>query len=342
MIVPVVPIVPGSSNTLELSKKVSVDKNLSFICDTENGNTNSSVSQNKNSNIVKKSNKVKQNSCALYWSFTWNNYNLEEIEEKLVPRFNEICKNYIFQTEIGKENSQKHIQGCLTLKKKMRWSQFNVSKDIHWEKTRNIKAAEAYCEKEDTRDQDGNYKIWRFGFPEKLIIISELRIWQTKIIKLIEDNINDRIIHWIYDPEGNNGKTVFSKYLFAKHDAIIASGGGNKDIACLLAGLKNNGRDLNKKTTFIFNFPRSTEGISWKAIESVKDGLMTSTKYESQTLVFNPPHLFIFSNELPEFNKLSEDRWCIWTIKSSDLIKYEDSKVLKINNIIDFFPTNKQ
>lgn len=274
----------------------------------ENGNTNHS----QNSTNL---NKTRINHCK-HWCFTWNNYNIDEIVP-MESRFKQICEKYCFQEETA-DSGTKHLQGTLTLKKKMRWTEFKLSKEIHWEPTRNLKAAELYCQKENTRSG----KQYKFGYPIELKLINELRPWQQSIVDLSLDEPNDRTINWIYDPEGNMGKTVFSKYMFSKHDAIIATGGGVKDIACLIAGLVKNGRDLNKKTTFIFNFPRSTDNVSYPAIESVKDGLMTSTKYESSTLVFNCPHVFIFSNEPPETNKLTKDRWNIFCIKNNELIPF--------------------
>lgn len=260
----------------------------------------------------------KQRNQLLKHFFTFNNYKKSDIED-IIEILEPISISYVFQEETG-DNGTKHLQGCIKLKKKMRWSEFNLPKEIHWEKCISWTDAVRYCTKTETRTGD----IYSKGLPKQLKIIKELRCWQKEVMELIKEEPDDRTITWIYDEEGCMGKTVFSKYLYAKSDAIIATGGGNKDIACLLACLKKEGRDLNDKTAFIFNFPRSTEGISYKAIESVKDGLMTSTKYESSTLVFNCPHVICFSNELPNTSKLSKDRWNILTIEDNKLASYVD------------------
>jgi hypothetical protein len=57
---------------------------------------------------------------------------------------------------------------------------------------------------------------------------------------------------------------------------------------------------------------------------------MTSVKYETSTLVFNCPHVFCFSNELPEFDKLSSDRWKIWYIENDILLPWEKKQNKKI------------
>jgi len=266
----------------------------------------------------KKSLKKEQVNQLKLWFFTWNNYPSNAIET-LESTFKKICTKYIFQKEVG-ENGTPHIQGTIELKKAGRYSEFCLPKEIHWEKTRNAKKAFEYCSKDETRVGTEIFSSGCVLPPAQLRIITVLKKWQEQVLELVKPEIpDDRTVHWIYDESGCMGKTVFSKYLYATQNAIVATGGGAKDIACLLACLKKEGRDLNRKTTFIFNFPRSTEGISWKAVELVKDGMMTSSKYESSTMYFNNPHVICFSNELPDMSKLSKDRWRIWTIKDEIL-----------------------
>jgi len=258
--------------------------------------------------------------------FTWNNFpeNAAEILETVFKKF---CRRWIFQEEIGASGTA-HLQGSIECIKKTRWEQFKLPSTIHWEKTRNVECAMSYCQKEET----STGKRWQYPRPRATLkTISALKPWQQSVVDKLEEEPDDRTVNWVFDYEGCMGKTVFSKYLVATKDTIVATGGSNKDIACLIAMLikpdkhGEPGRDLNEKTTFVFNFPRSTEGISYKAIESVKDGLMTSVKYESQTLVFNCPHVWIFSNELPDQTKLSKDRWKIWTIIKGELVVYDNN-----------------
>lgn len=281
--------------------------------------------------------KKKQSNQLMNWFFTWNNYP-DNFLETLETLFKKICKRYIFQKEMG-SNGTPHIQGTICLKKAMRWEEFKLPKEIHWEKTLHVESAFAYCSKTETRVGTEVYRWPVIVEKAELRIISNLKPWQSSVMDIIKPDIPDeRTIHWVFDENGCMGKTVFSKYLYSKENAIIATGGASKDIACLIAGLAKEGRDLNAKTTFVFNFPRSTEGVSWKAIEMVKDGLITSPKYESSTLVFNCPHVICFSNEMPDLNKLSSDRWMIWKIINEELIPYPGFEN-KSNQFKEIIPT---
>lgn len=282
-------------------------------------------------NTIKSSTPVKQGKQLKYWFFTYNNYPIESIETLLVL-FKKICIKFVFQKEIG-ESGTPHLQGCIHLHKKMRWSEFKLSSDIHWEQVHNVRAAFDYCQKDETRDGD---EIWRWPIRTELNIITALKPWQQQIVTLTKDIPDDRTVNWIYDPVGNMGKTVFCKYMYARHDAIICTGGGAKDIACLLAILRDAGRDLNEKTTFLFNLSRTTEGISYKGIEAVKDGLMTSQKYETSTLVFNCPHVWVLSNQEPDIHRLSGDRWKIWTIKDDNLVTINEPIIDSFAELQDY------
>lgn len=301
--------------------------------------------EGESNSIISPSMPVKQGNQLIYWFFTWNNYPEDTFVETLETKFSTLCAAYVFQKEVG-ANGTPHIQGTIKLHKKMRWSEFNLPAEIHWEKTRDVKSAFAYCAKDDTRDGD---TIWRF--PKRTVrstlkIITELKPWQQSIVDMCALDPDDRSINWIYDRDGNMGKTVLCKYM-STHGAIIATDGGAKDIACLLTILKKEGRDLNAKTTFIFNLARCGHP-NYKAIESVKDGLMTSVKYESSTMIFNCPHVWVFSNNLPNMAMLSQDRWKMWCIHNDTLCEWDNEPRITVTyptgyvvpNIISEFVPN--
>ena len=220
-------------------------------------------------------------------------------------KFKEICIKYVFQEEVGKEGT-KHLQGNIWLKKAMRYSQFNLSSKIHWEKTRNEEAAIAYCQKTET--SNGEPHIW--GFPKPIKILSELKPWQKSIEDLFFTEPNGRTLHWYWETVGRIGKSQFCKYMFVKHGAIVIQGGKLSDIMNIIFNI-----DMEKTNMILIDIPRNNGNkISYSAVECILNGMITNTKYETGFKVFNPPHVVVFANEEPDRCKLSEDRWNIVNI----------------------------
>lgn len=124
---------------------------------------------------------------------------------------------------------------------------------------------------------------------------------QNEVVEHI-NNQNDRQITWVYDPKGNTGKTYLSKHLIAKQSAIRFTNGRTQDIAY---AYKNN-------PIVVFDFARSCEErINYQIIEDLKNGMIFSSKYESQCKIFKPPKIVIMANFEPKYSALSEDRWDI-------------------------------
>lgn len=268
-------------------------------CSEDLGNTKPSPAP------VKKINEAKK------WVFTWNNYeNCNNWRELLQNMINLKCKKAIYGQEIAPTTKTPHLQGAIELKIKARPTSLGLPKSIHWELMRGTwEDNHMYCSK------DGKYE--KFGFPKPLKLITTLLPWQQQLFDLTAVEPDERTINWVFDPIGHNGKTVFCKFLIEKTKCIVATAGGAKDIANLLINEVEGGTDLNDNTTFIFNFSRDCDRISYNALEAVKDGLMTNIKYEAKTLVFNCPHVWVFSNQYPDKSKLSADRWKIWSISES-------------------------
>jgi len=239
------------------------------------------------------------------WCFTFNNYTKGDIE-RLEIKFKEICKKYVFQEEKGKCGTI-HLQGAIWLKVKMRYTEFDLNKKIHWEPMRNEKASAEYCQKSDTNNGD----IFIFGFPKPLKLIDENKLypWQEEIKKLVlETEPDDRTIHLFYEETGNIGKSQFIRMMLAKYGGIYCCGGEYKDIMNIIF---NNDMDANN--VVYFNIVRAGGGnISYKSLESIKDGMVCNTKFETGFKIFNPPHVIVMANFPPEnVEKLSADRWKI-------------------------------
>jgi len=211
-----------------------------------------------------------------------------------------ICKKYIIGKEVG-EGGTPHLQIYISLKKKMRIKALHSIKGLErasMRKCRNENALIDYCKK------DGDFISG--GFPKPIKIISDLRPWQTKIEGIYLGPVDDRKINWFWEPMGNIGKSAFVKYLVVKYGALFCDGGKKSDLINLVFN-----SNMESCKAVIWDLPRCSEGnISYSTLETVKNGIVCNTKYETGVKCFNSPHIFVFANFPPEnLSKLSKDRW---------------------------------
>lgn len=267
----------------------------------------------------------KQVAPAINWCFTLNNYT-EEHCEKIQSSIKEYCKSGFYNKEVGACGTP-HLQGYIEFKTKSRPVNVFGIKQIHWAKARGNKDENfTYCSKDCADDKEMSFTHGKVR-KTKLKVINSLRPWQQSCkdqIDLEYSLEDDRTINWVIDKQGCAGKTTFCKYMTTiEKQLLIVTGGGYKDIACCLKlYMDNPDFDINDRTVVFFNIPRDSDDqgmISYKALESLKDGLMTSTKYESNTMCFNSPVVWVFSNNEPEIEKLSQDRWKIWNLEDDQL-----------------------
>jgi len=209
-------------------------------------------------------------------------------------------KKFTFQKEKGEETGYVHWQIFISLKTK---EYFDTVKNLfpskaHIEPVKNGWAAAKYCSKSDTRIEGPYTEESTF-----LETITTLYKWQQNVLDECLKKPNDRTIVWIWDKEGNKGKTAFCKYMAIKHKATILGNGAFKDVAYAVGE--------NPKIVF-FNITRDLEErFNYSVVEAVKDGLLFSGKYESTTKIFNSPHVYIFANFEPRKDAMSLDRWDI-------------------------------
>ncbi len=241
-----------------------------------------------------------QISPAIRWCFTLNNFTEEEISS-IVPVIKHNCRKAIVAKEIG-ESGTPHLQGYLEFNKKMRPKGIFCER-IHWEKAKgNAQQNYDYCSK------DGDI-LMVLGFPKPVKLITPDYEWEKEILSIVKEEPCDRKIYW-YHGDGNVGKTSFCKYLIIKHKAIMVGGKGADMRNAIVDYVKTNGYTPE---LILINIPRShdVDYISYEGMENIKDMCFYSGKYEGGMVCGNPPHLFIFANELPATHKLSADRWVI-------------------------------
>lgn len=135
----------------------------------------------------------------------------------------------------------------------------------------------------------------------------ELHEWQKDLEKCLLEEPTDREIIFIVDKEGCQGKTWFAKHYCNVHeDAQFMEPGKKADMAYALQD--------NLRVLFL-NVTRSTDPASqnylYSFMESVKDGMVFSPKYESRMKYFGNVHVVVMMNEEPNQSLLSKDRYAI-------------------------------
>lgn len=282
----IVPIVPDSSSE---------------------GNTNTSL---------EKENKKKQISPSKNWCFTFNNYDESEYERILFTISSNSSK-YIIGKEVG-ESGTPHLQGYFEWPRKIRPCSLGLSNKIHFEKARGGRADNiAYCSK------DGKFVTnCHIPKPIKTLKLEQLYEWQQVLLELLTTTGDDeRTIYWVFDEDGNTGKSAFCKYLCFNEPAIMVDG-RSQDI---MNGISNYIEKEGMAPEIVcIDCPRHNVGfMNYGAIEKVKNGHCFNSKYESKQLIFNSPAVVVFANSPPDTEKYSLDRWCIYQIVNKELENYE-------------------
>lgn len=246
------------------------------------------------------------------WCLTWNNYDTNKFGD-LETFLKNFCWKYMIQSEVG-ESGTPHLQGCIWLKKEMRWSEFGLPKQIRWSKMISEKGSMAYCQKTSIDGWDGKYR-WSLGIPKPIKIIDKLYDWQLEAEKLLLEEPDGRSVHWWFDKIGGKGKSQFCRYMAYKHNCVVIQGGKLADIMNIIFNT-----DMNFVNSLIIDVPRNNGNkVSYSAIECILNGMITNTKFETGRKIFNPPNVLVFSNFEPELDKLSMDRWKVKNLNENDL-----------------------
>jgi len=140
--------------------------------------------------------------------------------------------------------------------------------------------------------------------------------WQQDVIDVIDETPDRRKILWVWDQMGNVGKTFLAKYLALHRKALVIENGKKVDMAYIFA------KTSPTPPIVIFDLSRTvapTEGKDYLAgtyslAENLKNGMLTTTKYDSRVMTFPVPHVIVFANFTPDCTKWSRDRYQILQI----------------------------
>jgi len=129
-------------------------------------------------------------------------------------------------------------------------------------------------------------------------ILPSLLPWQQELLDETREEPDGRSIIWYYDKHGD-----------IEYYSINVVG-STRDFG---RTVKNALDKCTNLRCILFNLNRSCEEYKsiYSPLEMMADGTVTTTKYDSETLDFNPVHVIVFANFMPDVNQLSLDRWKI-------------------------------
>ena len=147
--------------------------------------------------------------------------------------------------------------------------------------------------------------------PEIEVEDHEFFPWQQEVIEYLRQPANDREILFVVDPKGGKGKTWFAKKFTQQNpdDVQYMEPGKKADMAYML--------NPNIKCLFLNisrSFDEDARKYLYSFLESVKDGMVFSPKYESRMKLLGKVHVVVMMNEMPDKTKLSSDRYVIHNI----------------------------
>lgn len=274
--------------------------------DTAVGNT-STTADKKKKTIIRSRN----------WVFTWNNY-----DDTSHTHIESLTDKYIYQEETG-ENGTKHLQGYIEFKNAISFD--SVKKKLpkcHIEKCKSKEEAILYCQKEDTRT--GN--IYNKGIPINInsSVLEDpmkgltLKWWQLKLLEILGGKPDKRTINWFWSKEGGTGKSTFTKHLMMNYNAICVSGKASD----IKHGVTVHIQEKKCIDLVVIDIPRTCDQrfVSYEAIEKIKDGCFFNSKYETSMVLFNTPHIIVFANVEPEYERMSQDRWNVKCIDNNKFL----------------------
>lgn len=223
--------------------------------------------------------------------------------EQFISIAEEHCERFCVGDEIG-ANGYEHLQARVVFKiGKEMGAVINLFAGAHVSQSheRNfnyvMKEGNYYCSWEKAINKFANL---------------ELRRWQKGIVQDLEVQ-SEREITCIVDLCGGKGKTYLAKYLTATHQAVYCPPlpEALDYMAFALAHTMAKG--------FVFDLPRSDDPkknrAMWSAIEQIKNGYLYDKRNQWREAWIDPPKVLVFTNQYPDTDSLSADRWRIYTLE---------------------------
>ena len=135
----------------------------------------------------------------------------------------------------------------------------------------------------------------------------ELYEWQKALDAQLSQPPDDRKVIFVVDQDGGQGKTWFAKqYCKKNNDAQFMEPSKKADMAYALQ---------DELRVLFLNVTRTSDSKNqeylYSFVESVKDGMVFSPKYESRMKYYDKVHVVVMMNQEPNMDLLSADRYDI-------------------------------
>lgn len=259
--------------------------------------------------------------------FTINNYTDDDIKKLDQLHRSKGVLRMSAQTEVG-EGGTPHIQGFIRYNGNVPDWHKKVSHRAHFEHPQSESRCMNYCRKTESHDgihrwfKDEKPQSKKRDFKEALLEASERaktkrrkkvgepewKDWQQEIIDLKDKEPEERTIYWYWSEEGNIGKSFLKRYLVV-NDLAWSVNGGRGDF---LHSICNQFIHLEDAKYVIIDIPRNQGNrISYSALEDLSNGLINTTKYDSNVVHLPDVHKVVFANSPPDMSAMSADRFVI-------------------------------
>jgi len=273
-----------------------------------------------------------------FWSLTvYSNFGPPLFPNRMKDILNEFADSWVFQLERGVNADKLHFQVRLIVHEGVMTETLLTifearsldRRDITFLPESNNSIQQGglsfYVMKDDTRVEgpwhDSTYK------PRKRVhyegndlecIRSSKRPFQQHIIDELKHPPDDRTLHWWYNHSGAGGKSKLMKYLRVTHPSFARVPMGTA------TQIKTSVIEKGPCQVYMVDLPRvrgtdERQQELFSALEEIKNGWVESPMYgKAAELIMEPPHIYIFSNELPNLNYASLDRWRVHELYDLD------------------------
>lgn len=260
---------------------------------------------------------VPQTQCKSYDFTIYENHNAFKLDtHALIVELKQWAAKWCFQLEKCPETSRLHLQGRISLIKKLRLKELvgRCTVKAHWTVTSkdvHDGANFSYVMKADSR-VEGPWIDTEYMDPpvltRQLVSFNKLEKypWQTQVEQWCSET-DDRSIKLIHDTIGNSGKSIMSEYLeYNKLAFEIPPLHHMEDIMQFCMGFK-------AQKVYLIDMPRAMKKDKlagfYSGLESLKNGYVYDKRYAAKRRRFDRPQVIVFTNVMPEWKFMSLDRW---------------------------------